>query len=171
MKGTLGYLLPLLLFLTYSGCSKDDTNFNNELTGVWFKEVDHADNDQKSITEWSFADNGSFEILSAEVQKSTGNFLGLSTLQKGDYVYQRRVLYMKNMLGYSYAFDGEAYIVDAEYMLDRESLLSRNGTGFSDYSASISFGKGKGKIVLTYLECNDVLISRNCIGEETLNRR
>tara|TARA_R110002167_G_scaffold261316_3_gene467784 strand:- start:1302 stop:1808 length:507 start_codon:yes stop_codon:yes gene_type:complete len=157
------------LILTASGCSVDEpANLNTPLTGVWFKTVDYADEDQTRTTEWSFLEDGTLEIVYMEFEKSSGDFLGFSVLYKGDYSMGNNTLHMTNMVGYSYSFDGATYIEDATFLPNKESFFSRQGGKPYSNSASVRFRKNSKELVLTYLECNDVA---DCVGSETLYKK
>jgi hypothetical protein len=171
MKATIGVSILFFLVLFQAGCTKNEINASSELTGVWFKNGDYAEEDQKRITEWDFKGNGRFEIVYAEFQKSTEDFLGFSVLYAGNYEVKDGVLHMSNMIGYSYDFDGSEFIENAAYFLERDSFFSNSGTPVRDNAASISFTDLNNKVVLTYLECNDTFTEANCVGEETLTRK
>jgi len=159
-----------LVFLTPS-CTKDDVGAIDEnLIGVWYDVRDYADRDQTRTREWSFREDGIMEIAYLEFEKSSGNFLGYSVLYSGDYNVNGDILVMKNMIGYSYSFDGEDYLPNAPYLASKEALLSREGGDPGSHSASISYRlNGKLELVLTYFECSDT--GGNCVGSETLTRK
>ncbi len=163
------YLLFLFLIITAYGCSKDDSWVNEQLLGVWYNK-DDADQDQTRITEWSFMADGTLEIVNVEFKKSTGEFLGYSYLNKGSYNIKDEMLFMINMIGYTHNFDGENYIEDAPFYLDKDSFFLKEGSGPLSTSYSISFKNRNRELKLTYMGCND-LANALCVGPITLTRK
>ncbi len=162
-------MITFTLVLLSTSCSKDDDFVPNEnLVGVWYRMTDSNDSDRSYTTEWSFGEGGILEIISKEAVLSTNEFLGYTSLSKGRYTYDDGVLDAENMLGYSYQFDGETYLDDADYYLDKESFFKRKGVAQYFNKASISFSKRNQELRITFLECND---TGSCVGSLTFTRK
>lgn len=170
MKSTHKFLLTLVLIFVAIGCSKDDSWVNEQLLGVWYNKADYADEDQSRTVEWSFMDDGTMEIVNIEFKKSTSDFLGYSHLTKGNYTIKDEVLFMTNVVVYSHNFDGENYIEDAPFYLDKDSFFLKVGFGPWSNSASISFQNRNRELKLTYMGCND-FVNALCVGPITLTRK
>ena len=169
MKSISLYFVAFSLIMGTQSCTKDDSSFENEqLVGVWYKFTDYADDDQTRTTEWTFTDDGTFEIVYIEFQKSTGEFLGYSVLYRGDFRYSANIITMNNIMGYSYSFIGDEYVENAEYLSDKESFIQRKGIGIDSNRVSISFKKSYKELLVTYIDCND---TENCVGSETLTKK
>ncbi len=161
-------ILVLLIVLATTGCSKDNSVYYQEqIIGTWFRTNDYADEDQTRTVEWNFNADGTMEISYLEFQRSTGDFLGYSVLQLGKFKFVDGIVYFNEQKGYSYSFDGDTWLEDAEYVADKESFFERRGDEFETFRASISIRKFNSELVLDYLDCNDI---GNCVGSETLTR-
>lgn len=168
MKSTLSYLLVLFLFIVTISCDKEDeSKIYSDIEGVWYNQRDNSETDETSTFEWSFRNDGTLEIIYSHL-KNNSNFLGYSVLHKGNYNVNDGILYMENMMTYSYNFNGVNYVDGSSYYQDKVSFYSNTPSGPWFNSAAVSFQKRKKELKLTYLECND---TSNCVGFETLKRK
>ncbi len=170
MKKTALYTFFLLMMGAISCSDEDDSWVNDHLAGVWYViEDSRAPNKDETWTkEWSFMPNRTMEIVYIISKKSTGEFLGYSTMYKGKYSVKDNTLFIRNMRSASYNFDGENYLEDATYITDKESFRFGEEIRWFSERASVSFQKEDTELALTYLECND---TGDCPGSETLTKK
>jgi hypothetical protein len=150
--------ISVISCLVMTSCSEDDDLTGYEIKGVWAMET-HLEADSRiSRLIYDFKDDGQVEVLTIEIDHSSGDILGYRSRTIGNYATHDNKLSFYNLTVYT------NNDTDAPFS-DLENLIKQSDGGAYDVTYSIE-ERGK-KLIFTHPPCGPF---DNCIPTTTLVR-
>ena len=86
MRSIINAFLVFYSILVFTGCSKEKNSLNTEnLIGIWYHEDILEEDNRISRLQYNFMEEGAFEMMRIEYEKSSGGILGYGFRSVGTY--------------------------------------------------------------------------------------